>query len=257
MHDYDIILPDVSMIALEVTRHNVEDAIETQQAVDRRTWAFPSLRWSWSVKTMPALTVEHLHRNIARLLTELETAELTRVHVAESLDLRYRRNSDPSVVGLHDDEEHTTLAHIDSTGTWPVIEELARLGVRHAYMLSDAEMDDGHVTVLPYDSGGATGTTLVVDLAEHHADRKEKQLSTATTASERHLFVWVEHSRSAAVAAMRLTGFAPGQNLPRHAPLLPPSIDAVRTASAYDHTRLWSYHRRHGWCDHGIRTVDW
>lgn len=255
-HDFDIALSDGRTVAVEVTRHNVQEALRTLAETSKRSWRFQELRNIWVVKTSLTFAVAPLHKEVADLLAELETAGIDSLHVREAL-------FDET---LHDDEldddERQDRELLERTSTWRVAERLRSLGVRHVYQLSEADAGKGEVLVSDAPQVGSTGSSVVVNLLEYHVHQQDnlRKLQAAYHRSERHLFVWVESSQHAAVAAIETTTGRPyGAGLPDRSPSLPDVIDAVWAATAYQLARVWRYHRTEGWRDLGrfpVRPAD-
>ena len=130
-----------------------------------------------------------------------------------------------------------------------VAAELFALGARLVYRLGDAEPGGGLAIMGETSQGGATAPEVIVDVAELHANLPDNRakLEGAVTASERHLFIWVETSRQEAVAAMSFGV------LPERAPELPEFVDAVWVVTAYNRAHIWRY-RRDEWLSLGTWT---
>lgn len=79
-----------------------------------------------------------------------------------------------------------------------------------------------------------------------------RKLAAALDRAERHLFVWVEASQHAAVAAINGARILPdGAGLPDRAPQLPDAVDAVWAVTGFEPASILQYHRLLGWRDLG------
>ena len=94
---------------------------------------------------------------------------------------------------------------------------------------------------------GSTGPSVVVEMIERHASRLDnvRKLAAASDRTERHLFVWVETSQHAAVAAFNFSKVLPdGAGLPDRPPKLPDCVDAAWAVTGFDSAHIWQYHVR-------------
>ncbi|MDP9333258.1 MAG: hypothetical protein M3Q30_08130 [Actinomycetota bacterium] len=246
LHDFDVELPDGTMVAVEVTRHNVPLSLGVLAELDKRDWHFPELRNVWVVDMIPVYSVGLVHRQIAGLLLELETARIDRLLVRGVL----------FDATLHDDEidddEREDRELLDRTGTRATAERLRDLGARLVYCLTEAGSHGGEVIMSEAGQGGSTGPSVIIEMIERHASRPDnvKKLVGASDRSERHLFVWVETSQQAAVAAFDFSKVLPdGVGMPDRAPELPDCMDAAWAVTGFDNAHIWQYHRAYGWRD--------
>lgn len=214
MHDFDLHLDNGIVIAVEVTRHNVESELQQQAEVARTDPHFPGLGFDWHLGMAPSFDVGRVRAEAPSLLAALEERGI------ESIGLR-----EPGPPGSED-----------------TVKSLRSLGVRLLYRLSEASSFGGMLDIGAAPVAGSTAPHVAVEVAENAAARKGKAAKlVAAVASERHLFVWVESSRHAAVAAIR------ADELPEQAPELPPGIDVVWLAVAYEHPHVWQFDVRSGW----------
>lgn len=248
LHDFDLELPDGTTIAVEVTRHNIPMSLGVLSELHKRDWMFPQLRSVWIVSMIPVYNVGAVHAEIAGLLLNLETAGIDRLAIDGAL----------FDTTLHDDEldddERQDRAALDRTGTRVTAERLRDLGARRVYRWLEADVDGGEVIMGEARQPGSTGPSVVVEVVERHASRPDnvKKLCAASDRTERHLFVWVERSQQAAVAAFDFSNVLPdGAGLPDRTPALPDCVDAAWAVTGYDNAHIWQYHRVHGWRDLG------
>lgn len=248
LHDFDVELSDGTTIAVEVTRHNIENVLAVPSELDKRDWRFPELRNDWIVEMIPIYQVGEAHREIAGLLRELEAAGVEELMLGRVL-------FDSS---LHDDEidddERQDRELLDRTGTRTTAKRLSDLGARLVYRWREAGPNGGEVTMGEASQAGSTDPSVVVELIERHASCPDnvKKLAAASDRTERHLFVWVETSQHAAVAAFNFSKVFPDEEgLPDRPPKLPDCVDAAWAVTAYDNAHIWQYHRSLGWRDLG------
>jgi hypothetical protein len=248
LHDFDVELKDGATIAVEVTRHNVPSSLAVLTELDKRDWHFAQLRHDWVVDMIPTYIVAKVHGEIARLVAAFEGAGIEALILGGRL-FRPRVRSDEL-----DDDERDAVALLDRTGTREAAEELWNLGARLIYRLGPAEPSGGEIIMGEASRAGSTGASLIVELVEHHVAKTDNRnkLAAAADRLERHLFVWVETSQYAAVAAFGFSNLLPdGAGLPGDPPQLPAEVDAVWVVTAYDSAHIWQYHRAKGWRDLG------
>lgn len=249
LHDLDVLLPDGVTIAIEVTRHNSPQALAVLGAIDKRRWKSPELSNVWVVDTTPTVSVAALHRDIARLLQRLEAAGIDTLLVRrESFDATMRDEE-------LDDEEREERDVLERTGTQEVAEELSGLGVRLAYSLLPAPTG-GEVIVGEASQAGSTAAAVVAEAVEYHASRSDNiaKLKAASDRAERHLFVWIESSQHAAVAAFGIPRATDGE-VTAPAPKIPECVDTAWAVTAFEIAHVWRYHRVTGWRDLGSVTL--
>lgn len=220
-HDFDVQMEDGKVLAVEVTRFNLERELQQQAEIRRINPRFPGLRFNWQLGVIGTVDIKRLRREAPSIVVDLEARGIRSLH----LDSR-------SAVG-----GDTVLAHLRS------------MGVRLLYTLDRADSRGGNLDIGSAPSVGSSTPDVATDVAELMARRRGKaEKLAAATADERHLFVWVETSQLSAIAAMG-TGV-----LPTRAPALPEAIDVVWLATGYEHPRVWQYNRRVGWSDVGTPT---
>jgi hypothetical protein len=248
LHDFDLSLPDGATIAVEVTRHNTPSSLAVLAELDQRDWHFQGIRHVWVVDMIPSYNVAAVHDEIVDLLVELEAAEIHTLHLRP--ELFDETLTDDEL----DDKDQPDRALLDKRGVREAAKRLRDLGARLVYELADASQGRGEVIMGEAPQAGSTGPSIVVELIERHAGRPDNaaKLAAASDRSERHLFVWVETSQQAAVAAFGFSAILPdGAGMPDQAPALPGCVDAVWAVTAYDNAHIWQYHRQHGWPDFG------
>lgn len=220
IHDFDLHLDDGSVIAVEVTRHNIEAQLQQQAEVARHDPRFPGLQFHWHLGMGRTFDVKRIRTEAPDLLATLEERGTDSIDLVEATS-----SDDPTFAGLRS------------------------LGVRLVYRLGHADLDGGALDIGAAPIAGATAPDVAVEAAEQCAGRKGKaEKLAAAVADERHLFVWVENSRDQVVATMGMG------TLPRRAPELPDAIDAVWLATAYEYPHVWQYERRSGWSEWGTPT---
>lgn len=253
-HDFDVDLSDGRRVAVEVTRHNVPRDLEALSAVGKRKWRFPQLTGDWTVGTAASPDVRALHAAVGELLSKFEDGGLHSILLRDSLF-----DATLQVDELYDDERQDRR-RMEVAGVRDSAERLWHLGARNVCRLTDSQDPaGGEVSIYRTGQGGATSAATVVNLIEDHASRKDnraKLFAASSTRDESHLFIWVESSQHAAVAAIRLSAVLPGVcAMPERAPLLPAFVDAAWVATAYTVSRVWRYHRAEGWRDLGTRNL--
>ena len=167
IHDFDLHLDDGRVIAVEVTRCNVEAELQQQAEIDRRDPSFPGLRFNWHLGMASSFDVARIRAEAPRLLAVLEERGI------QSVGLR----------GASSESE------------CPAAVSLRSLGVRLLYRLDEASSAGGTVDIGAGPVVGATAPHVAIGVAEEAAARRGKAAKlAAAAASERHLFVWVESS---------------------------------------------------------------
>jgi hypothetical protein len=230
MHDFDVILPDGRCIALEVTSAidgavvALSDAAFGREGRQRR-WSAPHLANDWIV-TIPQRPVR---------VAEMMSAMLPILEVFEEYE---HADVDP----------HINYAYVSPRSEMPTaVVEVARrmveLGVTRARVLApraerDAEM---FVTI----SGGFAGDPGAVNrLVAERAEPKREKLARAKaySASECHLFVWLDGTQPGAELAV-------AKMPPPPAPEIPSEIDVVWLATPPLATpeKLWRARPSAGW----------
>ncbi|MGH9274669.1 MAG: hypothetical protein ACRDZU_08490 [Acidimicrobiales bacterium] len=223
VHDFDVVLADGHVVAVEVTRHTVAAEVENSAVAERKTWRFPALRFDWVVKMTARFKVSETYRRLPSLLAEVEDAGLDRFD----------------------------LKHDTPTGSAEeALRSIKALGARLLYRLSEADASGGQVILGTAPVVGSTGPDVVAEVAERHANLADNaQKLAAAVADERHLFIWVESAQHQIVAAMAF------DVLPARAPALPAHVDVVWVVTAYEICQVWRFRRDRGWQDLGTRRL--
>jgi hypothetical protein len=201
-HDYDLLLPDGRVIALEVTRMSVPEVVEMWDAIEALDWGCPELAWNWSISLHAAgrgrsgPRVKRFREKAPALLCILEKESHGRV-------------GDIVAGGLDGCSQQARLA----------IEELRRLGTRSGGPVGQPVSGAALVLVGTSGPGGAVDGTDVNSGVERAIEDNLTKLRAAP-GDERHLFVWVDSTDPGASVAMWSYTRPP-------APGLPAGIDCV------------------------------
>jgi hypothetical protein len=229
MHDFDVILPDGRRIALEVTSAidgavvALSDAAFGREGRQQR-WPAPGLENDWIV-TIPQRPVR-----VAQMMNAM-------LPIVKSFEDHGHADVDP----------HINYAYVSPRSEMPaaVVEAARRmveLGVTRARVLARAARDaELFVTI----SGGFAGDPGAVNrLVAERAEPKRDKLARAKadSASESHLFVWLDGTQPGAEMAV-------AKMPPPPAPEIPSEIDVVWLATPPLATpeKLWRARRSAGW----------
>ena len=212
-HDYDIELPDGTVIALEITQHVAESVIETDNLIAKHHWGFECLRRDWFVDVVAGVRVQELHAYLPKLLKQLEDARVERRAFSHS-DIRAGQ------------------------------QELAALGVLSCRSYEShepvARVQVDQLTADPSHNGEATLESMVQNLAQ----KKASTLGNACALTERHLLIWLDHTNLDGRSAMERG------ELPSRIPALPAEVDVVWLALSVRQPVLWRVDST-GWSNHG------
>lgn len=220
-HDFDLQREDGTLLAVEVTRFNLEGELQQQAEISRSDPRFRGLRFNWHLGVTGTADIKRLRREAPNLIVELEARGIQSVQLDSS----------------------------SAFGGDAVLTQLQSMGVRLLYTFDGTDDRGGNLDIGSAPRVASSTPEVAADVAELIALRRGKaEKLAASTADERHLFVWVETSQLAAIAAMG-TGV-----LPTRAPALPEAIDVVWLATGYEHPRVWQYDRRIGWSNMGTPT---
>lgn len=216
VHDFDVEVHAGRSIAVEVTRYNVEAEVRQRAKAIRGVRRDPSLVFNWHLSMQRRYDPEDLLAQAPVLLADLEQRGVEPDDLGESM----RAGADVALAAL------------------------ARLGVRFAYHRGRAGAGGGSIEIGDAPRVGVSSPDVIIKAVEACALRKGKaEKLAAADADERHLFLWIETSRDAAVAAMS------SDLLPVRAPDIPELIDAIWLATRLEHPRVWQYGRQEGWFD--------
>lgn len=212
-HDFDVVLPDGRILAVEATLHADPDQFRLYAAIRQYgEWIFPELTCSWYLILDPAATkVRDLHAEAGVLLS-----------------------SHPGVLADLDGFRPRAESRLHQLGV---------LGVRKLSQLHPPQVvcEPDYFDARDLDPHGGRTITKVI---EQLADRKADKLARAD-ADGRHLFVWIDFLQKGALADLGYNG------IPRANPRLPASVDVVWIAEAFSPGRVLTYARHNGWTDHG------
>ena len=209
-YDIKVTLPSGRTVALEVTQDTTQK-VRHQRAIEAQLeWESDNLDAWWEVAVVEPCDVRALHGAIFDLVAEFDATGKTSL-----------------IIG-------------NSTPPSPLVEKLLALGVRLLHRVADA--NPGYVNVSPASQAGSTGPSVLVDIAEDHANRRDnaKKLDISTT-DERHLWIWVTHERGQQIAAIL------GDRAPTVNPAVAESVDSIWIATADTAPTVWSWTREQGW----------
>lgn len=225
-HDFDIRMSDGSLIALEVTQHVLAAREQQRGEIGKRRWQFPALRREWFTDVIQTASVIQLHQRLPGLLAELERQGV--------------RN-----------RTLTRAALSDPNGVTGVIDkQLSQLGILSCRSYRSDALQ-GSIYLDPLVEPSSSDVNSAAEVVTRHALRAEDnahKLGLATSATERHLLIWVDHSALDARAAMEV-GERSGQ-LPSEVPELPGEIDVAWLALTVVNPIVWRLDRS-GWRTRG------
>jgi len=193
---------------LEITTTTRENRGSFTWEVSRRTWHFPHLRWSWSVRARDTARVSDLHQKIAPLLARLEHDERTDGWIPDRPGLN---PADPGAVPA----------------------DLARLGVVAVCAAHHhAPGETTRVSVVPDMGHGAFSRHAAAREAQAEVDKPDNQVKLQVPGALRsELFIWLDAGDGqAALSTLMTPPF--DETLGEIPPLeLAPGITAVWVAS--------------------------
>ena len=226
--DFDIALPNGSVLALEVTTAADPDTVAEIAAAFGREWRFSELRNDWMIgigadRGGEPAPIRKLMAEMLPLLVLLESLGQTEIEVRYSPRFRARPAQTPKA--LHE-------ARI----------KMFDLGVRQARTWGTPAPGES-AQILPTISGGTTSNPGKLNrLVSQCADRKVTKL-LAASADERHLFIWIDTSHADAELAFATLP-------PPESPALPHGIDVVWLAGPTgwpNKVRVWRTHPNGHW----------
>ena len=215
-HDFDICMPDGSVIALEVTQDMAQARENQRGALEKLRWQFDQLGREWFVDIFDNARVNDLHARLPELLGQLERKGIAELNV-------------PRVAGDHDERtDARTLC------------EFRYLGVLSCRSYEPGDDSVGAVRTNQFvDAVWGDAKSVAAVVVRHVSERRDNacKLARAASAAERHLLIWVDDAMLAASAAMQV-GERKGL-LPSEVPGLPPEIDVVWLALAMADPIVW------------------
>jgi hypothetical protein len=234
-HDFDLLLPDGRVIAVEVTRYTESGRVQQVAEIrrwwadeERKAWIVDRLSHGWHVTVGPEAHIRRLHAAIGGLLQVLEQKGLRKLRTTVS------------PASTADEESKAAVSRLHDLGVWVV------------WMFDSLKA--GEVVVVPFEAGGSTGQDLVSAMVEAKAGDKVKTLA-GVEADERHVFIWVEVAQQATMGALAFIDLGvPGCELPN--PTLPEGVDAAWVVEALFPARIRLYRRVGGWMDYGEWSQD-
>jgi hypothetical protein len=194
-HDFDVVLADGHVLAVEVTIVTDEVARLMWDAVAKRGWTVPGLARSWSLVLQEGTPIKALHAEVGSLLHALELVGVDRFNSREPRDDVARNAKD----------------------------RLAALGVRYAR--SSETSGQPLVLVGTVGRGRSVGASDVNEAVEREAAKADNRRKLRA-AGGGELFVWVDPHATDVHAALQ-NEFA---YVPREPPTLPSEIRAVWVA---------------------------
>lgn len=230
LHDFDLVTEQGTRIAVEVTRLTDPARAAANAAIEDGDWKIAGLRSDWVVDIRGTPRVKRLKAALPAPMGVVDRSPLDR-YIFEK----------PEVAGEPLTEEVSDALRL-----------LRGLGVRLLYRLGEPAQGPGELMISEATVVGSTGTVLLVTAAQSLAVLPDnlRKLSTATGYDEAHLFVWIEASRHAEVAAMSSPW------LPDTAPRLPEPVQAVWLVTAFEESVVWLFDRTTGWADLGRFAVE-
>ena len=225
MHDYDVILPDGSRVALEVTIVADPDAMSFDTVMGDTTWTAAGVRADWNIALPfpePGRPAIRIKRNTPRLIAALATLEAHGISQLGPGEL---------------DPEARFQVSIPSA----VLEAIAKLTSIGVTFVGSTSQREGEVARLRFVSPGSVvaDPDQLTELVAAAAVDKRRQLAAATDATERHLFIWLFGTYADAEQAF--SAHLP----PPQPPPIPPGIDVVWLANGS--TLLWRLRPPGGW----------
>ena len=226
-YDYDIHMPDGSVIAMEITQDMVQERENQRGAIKKLSWRFDDLGRDWFVDLSDRARVNDLHLRLPCLLGQLEREGVTGLVVP-----RVAREK------------------VENTRAF-LLQQFRSLGV-HACRSYEPEDNsagsiyiDQSVDPASFDVDSAAAAVL-----RHVSEREDnaRKLGLASSAAERHLLIWVDHAALDASVAMQVgerRGLLPDEVLD-----LPCDIDVVWLALAVANPIVWRLDHC-GWRSHG------
>lgn len=207
-HDFDIVLSDRSVVAVEVTQSIDGDFHALLKA---RHHQLDGIAGTWELLALPNARIRRHRHDLARFISELEQQGVTTLFLDQ---------------------------HSDNTSE----QHLARHGFEALRWLSD---EPGGLKVGPAAQCGSFGGDTLADVATELATLEDnrRKLETAS-ASERHLFVWVDFSKNEEMVSLMY------EPLPINPPFIPGHIDRVWIAGSWDAGPVISYSEKGGWASH-------
>jgi hypothetical protein len=179
VHDFDLLMPDGRVLALEVTTAANEGAISQRSAIGKRDWVATKLADSWTISLPqvgggPGADIRKLRKKVEARLAMLEE------HGHDWFGGRPPEHDEVEDEGVTDDDPPREVQE--------VIEALRGLGVIKARRLRDT----GETVIWLAASGiHATSPQAVNRAVEPLAQDNAAKLLKAE-ADERHIFVWID-----------------------------------------------------------------
>jgi hypothetical protein len=215
-YDFDLVLDDGRVVAVEVTTSTDRKVVEFWAAAHAQSWESRQLRNSWLLNVTPPANIKALRGNVEPLLRGLEQAGISKFGLG-----------------------HRTAA--------PEVNTLHRLLVKGGDVLQSALPP----RIYLYSTGaGAVGIDAVREAVEHEAAKPDNRakLGRAAADAERHLFVWIDPLHTRAAAAMGFMGITTPTGC-----TLPPEVDTLWVGTpavdeaGHEGEHVWRYTRRRGW----------
>lgn len=227
LHDFTLTVPSGRTVAVEVTRFADSRALQQRAEVAKRVHLrYPVLRHDWLINIAGTYHVDEWLAAVEPVLVRLEHDGL--------VSLLVHRHPE--------DGEHAAEA------------DLRSLRVRLVYRLGDAGPDGAQIFLAEASVSGSTSPDVVVGVGSMLAGKADNvRKLTSAAEDEKHLFIWIDSDQHQAVAAVDSDWLPSGQ------PDLPPGVDVMWVATAYDLAHVWAFRSGEGWQDHGavrLQTAD-
>ena len=238
-YDYNIVMPNASVIALEITRHTSQADHEFRGILNKekkRHWRFPSLKNDRSIRINTPTDGKGVGKRVRDLLESL------RRQVPALLEEVERTEPEPDLTFI---SPHGQVSDLKKN--------LRGLGITEVVLLGAAESQDGGMVEIVPRYPPTTAGDEIPAAAEQAINRKAAKLLRRAKdmgAYEAHLFVWLEHGpHSQPPVAVMAGGHCP-ERVPRLC-----GLDAVWVAiHDGDDPRKWGMW--HCTCDDGWAFID-
>ncbi|WP_423919312.1 hypothetical protein [Candidatus Poriferisodalis sp.] len=208
-------MPDGSVTALEVTQHVVFAREQQRGEFDKRSWQFSELQSDWFADVVQTASVRRLHELLPGLLEQLERQGARKPMLTHAA-LRVPDEA----IGIID-------------------KGLAQLGVLSCRSY-ESDAPCGSIYLDPLVEPTSSDVDSAAEVVTRHALRAKdnaRKLGLTSSATERHLLIWVDHAALDARAAMEHG--ERHQQHPSEVPELPDEIDIAWLALSVVNPIVW------------------